>query len=134
MLSKEQLKAIQDIKTEEVLVPEWPEEGKPSKWLVRGLAMREGDAYEQSLVEAKRKGAKLNMANMRARLVVRCVVKDDGSLYFHESDADWLGEKSAAAVRRLHDVASRLCGMSQQDMEDIEKNLSSIPADCSSSG
>ena len=134
MLTKDQLKAIQDIKTEEVFVPEWPDpaSGKASRWLVRGLAMKEGDAYEQSLVEAKRKGAKLNMANMRARLVVRCVVTEEGSLYFSESDADWLGEKSAAAVRRLHDVASRLCGMSQQDMEDIEKNLSSIPVDSSS--
>lgn len=133
MLTKEQLKAIKDIKTETVLVPEWPnDDGTPSTWNVRGLAVRERDSYEQSLIDAKRKGAKLNMANMRARLVVRCVVTDDDVLYFTDSDADWLGDKNASAVSRLHDVASRLCGMSQQDMEEIEKNLQSIPADSSS--
>lgn len=134
MISKDRLKAIADIKSEEVVVPEWPnDDGTPSKWTVRGLSTREGDSYEQGLIDAKRKGAKLNMANMRARLVVKCVVNEDGSRYFTDADADWLGDKSASAMRRLHDVASRLCGMSQQDMEDIEKNLQSIPADSSSS-
>lgn len=133
MLSKEQLRAIKDIKTEVVLVPEWPnDDGTPSTWSVRGLSVRERDSYEQSLIDAKRKGAKLNMANMRARLVVRCVVNDAGDLFFNEPDAEWLGDKNASAVSRLHDVASRLCGMSQQDMEEIEKNLQSIPADSSS--
>lgn len=128
MLSKDELKEIPDIVTEEVLVPEW----KGTTWKVRGLAVAESDAFEQSLVEAKRRGATLNMTNMRARLVVRCVLNDAGGLYFDEADAEWLGKKSAKAVRRLYDVAARLSGMSQSEMEEMEKNLQSIPPEASS--
>lgn len=135
MLSKEQIRGIQDIKTEKVPCPEWEDDPKKKAdaflW-VRGLAGIERDAFEQSLVEAKKKGAKVNLANMRTKLVQRSVVTSeavDSDLYFSEADIDWLCQKNAATLDRLYGVAARLSGISEQDMEELEKNCESIPAE-----
>ena len=53
------------------------------------------------------------MANARARLVVLCVIDAEGQRVFAAEDADLLGDKSAAAVNRIYEVAARLAGTAQ---------------------
>lgn len=113
-LTKDQIFKLDDLKTEEVDVPEWG-----GSVLVRGLTGRERDEFESSLLDQSGKRAKLKMQNARARLVYLSVVNDDGSRMFDEMDVWALGEKNAAALDRIYDVAARLSGISDADMEEL---------------
>ena len=124
-LSKEAILGAQDIVTERVEVPEWS-----GYCLVRGMTGTERDSFEESIIEfedhKKGKGtqrtAKTKFANIRAKLVARSVVDEDGKRVFTDAEAEKLGAKSGAVLDRLFDVARRLSGMSEQDVEELTKN------------
>lgn len=135
MLKKSAIKNAQDIKTEKVPCPEWKEPGQSDDdafLLVRGLSGTNRDKYEASLIDAKRKGAKINLENMRAKLIAYGTVNEDGTQYFTEADIAWLGEKSAAPLDRLYSKIQELSGMTTADMEELRKNLETTPSDDSS--
>ena len=122
MLSKEQILAAKDCKTETVDIPMW--EGSV---VVRGLSARDRDEYEESLI----KGKKRNMSNARAKLFVKCVIDDSGDLMFNDRDVTPLGAKSAAALDLVFGVALRLSGMNATDVEELEKNSEAALEDSS---
>jgi len=125
ILSAEEIRAARDLPVEEVDVPEW---GGPV--LVRGLTGRARDRYEESMLKAE---GGMSYDNVRAKLVVRCLVDKDGKRLFEDSDVEWLGEKSATALSRVFDVASRLSGLSKADVETLAKNSDSEGGDALSS-
>jgi len=118
-LSKEDILKAEDLGTEEVECPEWG-----GSVLVRGMTGRERDAFEVSLMQPGRGGRReMNPANVRAKVVVRCVVDDDGNRLFTDADATELGAKSAAAVDRVYEVAARLSGMSDDDQAELVRDF-----------
>ena len=106
-----------DIKTETVAIPEWG-----GSVLVRGLTGAERDRFESGVVGEKKSDKKFNYHNFRARLVVMSVVDDEGKFLFGPTDVQQLGEKSAAALSRVYDVAQRLSGISDDDVEELTGN------------
>lgn len=117
ILTRDQILAAQDIAIEEVAVPEW---GGAVR--VRGLTGEERDAYEATMLRMRGTNAQLNLANARAKLVQRSVVGEDGALLFSEADIAALSKKSASALERIFDVAQRLSGLRQADIEEMTKN------------
>ncbi len=113
MLSKEQIFKAKDIKTETIDMPEWG-----GKVIVMGMTGKQRDDFEKEIV----KGKKTNMSNIRARLCQVSLVDGAGILLFNSNDIVKLGGKSAAALDRCFAVASRLSGISKDDVEDLEKN------------
>lgn len=113
-LSRDQIRQAQDIKTETVEVPEWG-----GSVIVRGMTGTERDQFEQSNITGKGKNRDVNLRNYRAKLVIHSCVDEAGDRLFSETDADWLGKKSAAALSRIVDVASRLSGISDEDVEEL---------------
>jgi hypothetical protein len=63
-----------------------------------------------------------HLANFRARLLVRCIRNDDGARMFADVDAHALGAVWCEPLDRAFDVAKRLNGYSQKDIEALEKN------------
>jgi len=116
--------SAQDIQTEKVNVTEWGVEV-----LIKGLTGAERDSYEASLFTVTETGkkvdVKMNRANVRAKLLVKTICNEDGSRVFGDGDVEALGAKSAAALDRLFEVAQRLSGLSDKDVEELEKNLNS---------
>ncbi len=118
VIKRDDIVKTRELKTERVFVPEWDGEV-----IVRELSARERDDFEASLVETTKKGKTVvNTSNMRARLVVACVVDESGQPIFYPTDVELLGAQSAAAVDRVFEVARRLSGMTAEDIEDLEKN------------
>ena len=112
-LTGEQILNAVDLKTEVVEVPEWG-----GNVVVTELMAHDRDAYEQSMWNDRGNGRLVsNRENVRARLVVRTLVTTDGTRLFSDEEADALGAKSAAVIDRLFDVATRLSGMDQEDVE-----------------
>jgi hypothetical protein len=118
-LSRDDILKAADNEPEEVDVPEWG-----GSVLVRGMTGRERDAFEVSLMQPGRGGRKvMDPANVRAKLVARCVVDDDGGRLFTDADVAELGGKSAAAVDRVYAVAARLSGMGGDDQEELTRDF-----------
>ena len=128
-LTREVILGIRDSRMELVEIPEWQ-----GDMYIRSLTAAERDAWEASIVSIDDQGNRQsNMANLRARLVVRTACLVDGSPLFMESDGEILGSKSASAVDRVYAVAARLSGISGQDARELEKNSGAGPSAGSSS-
>lgn len=121
-LTKDAILSANDIERERVEVPEWG----GYVW-VRGMTGEERDAFEAGLVERKGKSRELNFKNMRASLVAKTVVNDGGERLFDDNDVKRLGQKSAAALDRLYEVATRLSGIGEQDVEDLTETFQDEP-------
>jgi hypothetical protein len=130
ILSRADILNAKDIRTERVPCPEWG-----GDVIVRGLTAAERDKWEASLFTTKRHGNSFelisNRDNIRAKFVVASAVDEKGKPLFTAGDIDALTEKSAAPMDRLFAVAQRLSGMTNEDIEELEKNLKSDQGDTS---
>ena len=126
--SRDAILAISDVQTEDVFVPEWNLLVR-----VRGLTGHQRDAWENSLFQIRRKGKTIKTDDFRARLCVLCMVDQQGKRLFGDGDAQALSRKSASALAKVFDVASRLSGLSDEDAEELMGNSETAPGDDSSS-
>lgn len=117
--SAEEIFEIDDMKVVEVAVPAWG--GK--KVRLKMLTAAERDDFEASTVEMKRGKQKQNLANLRARLVARCLVNSDGQRIFTSGDVARLGRKSAAALDLLFTKCQELNGFSEGDIEELTEDF-----------
>lgn len=129
LLSRDDILGAQDRKTEDVQVPEW---GGTVR--VRSLSGAERDAYEAGIVQVRGDGSrKFTLSNARARLVSLSVCGEDGERVFTDADIAKLGEKSAAALERVFDVALHLSGLSEGDIEEMAEGFADAPSGASTS-
>jgi hypothetical protein len=127
-LTKAQILAASDLKTEIVEVPEWG-----GSVTVRTMTAAERDTFEAGLVKGDGKARKTDFTNFRAKLVALTAVDPSGTRLFTDAEADQLGQKGAAPMQRLFEVAQRLNGLSQADVDDLTKNSSAAPSGASPS-
>jgi hypothetical protein len=116
-LTREGILAISDIQRETVDVPEWK-----GTVLVQGLTGDERDDFEATCVQGRGRKTEVNLRNFRAKLVVRACRDAEGQRLFGDDDAPALGRKSAAAINRVFEVAARLSGLTEEDMEELAGN------------
>lgn len=129
VLSRDDILNASDRPTRNVEVPEWG-----GTVIVRGLSGAERDAYEASMVVTSPGGkVRTNMRNIRARLVAMACVDSDGARLFTDSDVDALGDKSAAAMERVFDVARTLSGLTDDDVEELAEGFGDAPSEGSTS-
>ena len=129
MLTRDEILQADDIGTEIVDVSEW----WGGKVKVKGLSGKERDAFENSFVHRKGKNQTVKPENIRAKLCVLTIVDNEGKRVFRDIDAETLGKKSAAPIDKVFEVASRLSGMSEADVDEMVKNSESNHSDDSTS-
>lgn len=124
------LATCNDTVYESLQVPEWENR---TVW-VRSLTNAEKSAYEESCLKTKRilvngksrEKQETDLIIVRAKLVVLAICKgeNDPTPVFDKPNVDYkiLLAKNSAAVERIFDVASRLCGLTSNDVEDLAKN------------
>jgi hypothetical protein len=128
-LNKQEILAIDDLKYEDVQVPEWG-----GAWVrVRTLQANERDRFEASTVQRNGRQITTNLDNIRARLCLLCMVDENGERLFQEEDTFPLGGKSAAALDRIFTVAQRLNGLRDEDVQELAKNSYAGQSDASPS-
>jgi hypothetical protein len=108
--------AAEDIQVEELQIPEW---GGTVR--VRGMNGTERDAFEESQLGAPYK-------NLRARLAIATLIDSEGKPMFTAADIPALAKKSARALDRIFPIATRLSGLSKEDVEELKKNSSTTPS------
>ena len=109
-LSKQAILDVQDLKREEVQIPEWG-----GSVFVRMMTAGERDRFE-----AEFQAAKDGMKDLRAKLAQLVVTDAEGIALFTADEVAKLSAKSAAALDRIFTVAIRLNKIGQQDIEDLE--------------
>lgn len=117
LLTREQILQFDDANYEEVQVPEWGGSVR-----VKAMNGTERDAFEASLFETRGKQQVMKMDNIRAKLVARTVVDENGQPIFGVGDIEALGKKSAAALDRVFTVSQRLSKITDTDIEELTKN------------
>ncbi|MBX6384954.1 MAG: hypothetical protein IRZ07_18625 [Microbispora sp.] len=116
-LSAQQILDADDLPCEDVEIPEW---GGTVR--VRGMSGTDRDRFEAAMLSKDMRSVSKESAleRYRARLAAACIVDENGQRMFR-SDAEikQLGEKSAQALQRVCDVASRLSGLTDADQEEL---------------
>lgn len=97
--------------------------------IVRVMTGAERDAYEAEITGTRMPGKGqtrvLNLSNIRARLVARCLIDDNGDPLYDwrkPADLDELGKTDAAILDRIFTAASQLNGITEKDIEELAKN------------
>ena len=122
-LSKAEILGQNDLKYEDVQVPEWGD-----AWVrVRSMSASERDHFEAGTVRGNGRSATTNLEHIRARLCIACVVDETGERVFAEEDTFPLGAKSAAALDRIFTVARRLNKMTEEDINELAANFPQSP-------
>lgn len=116
----EKLKTFKDSKIELVKCPEWESVGFGEIY-VRSMSGKARDAYELAIYEAGKDNSK--PYNMRASIVVATACDENGTELFSQNDAEWLGNMSAKVLDRIVDKAQELSGISEGDIDEMEKHL-----------
>lgn len=112
-LSADAILGADDRAWEDVEVPEW---GGTVR--VRELSGTERDKFEGGFVGKNGKDVKYE--EFRARLAGLSMVDEAGKRLFRtDAEVKRLGEKSAAALQRVVDVAVRLSGLSEDDVAEL---------------
>ena len=122
LLGKDEILSADDLTYEVVPVPEWGGSVR-----VRSLPSEERDAYEQSCLVGRGKDQRITYENIRAKLCSRTIVDADGVPLFEPKDIAVLGRKSAAALGRVFEVASRLSLLSKADVDALAAELKNAP-------
>ena len=114
LLDRKSILTIDDIKTEDVDVPEWG--GMVRLRMLTGL---ERDGFGKTLIG---KDGKADMTGYRVKLLAFSIVGEDGKPLFTPDDIEALGAKSAAVIEKLFNAAERLSLMGAGDVEAAAKN------------
>ena len=122
LLNFDDILARQDKEFEDVEIPEW---GGTVR--IAAMSGTDRDRWELSMMQADDKserGFRMNFdAYSRVRLVALCLVDDNFERVFvTDEQVKALGQKSGAVMDRLYGIAQRVNGLSDDDIEDLEKN------------
>ena len=119
LLSRETLLKKRPKKTRRGTVPDGYGEFSGQEYILQGMTASERAEFELSL-QGKKKAAGLRV--VRERLVVECLVDEEGHRLLTPDDIQQLGETDAAFIDFLFNEAAVLCGISKEDEEELAGN------------
>jgi len=125
-LGKDQILTQDDLKKEELFIPEWS-----GKVLVSEISGDARDELEQFMANESQKSKEGQYAHIRAALVAATLVDEKGNRLFTLQDAMEIGRKNGQALDRIFDVANKLNKIYGAEREDLEKNSETPQADFS---
>lgn len=124
---RDEILQADDLERVEVEVPAWG----VTVW-VRGLTAAERDDYEAEMVKLKDNDEiEVDRSNARSKLLVRCIVDEDGERVFGDKDAEQLGGKASQPVSRLFNVAQELSAITDEDVDELVGNSPGGPPESS---
>jgi hypothetical protein len=118
LLSADAILTADDIEYENKYIPAW------GGWVrIKGLSGSERDEFEDFIIVTKGQGKKMTrearMANARAKLCSLAIVNKDDVRLFGPHAIGALGAKSAKALQTCFEIAMRLAGMTEEEIDDL---------------
>ena len=124
ILSREALLGATTVPTETVEIPELRAIVK-----VRGMTAKERTQFEKQFVTESRGRTKRNFDAFREQLVVFCCVEPK----FSESDVAQLSLVRADVIERIANVAAKLSGITEKDIDELGQTSDETAASSTSS-
>jgi hypothetical protein len=124
LLTKQQIIDADDLETVEVEVPEWG-----GSVLVRPLTAKQRGQFTATLVDQRQGGRTLRLQDIQIRLCGLSIVDQDGKRMFSDTELAILGGKSSAALQHVFEVAQRLSGLSEEQVEELAGNSDETPSE-----
>lgn len=121
VLTTDDILGTDDLVIEYVPVPEWGN-GKGGVY-VRSLRGDELDEYQGSMLVRQGNKQVMTYANMRAKLCAKAICDASGKRMFSDAQIPLLALKNAAGLSRVFEVASRLSGLSEKDVQELVDKL-----------
>lgn len=101
--------------------------------VIVGMTSKERDGFENAMMRQQQTGKKTtvtrDLTNFRGKLLAITLRDENDARLFSDGDADLLGNLPATIVEPLVEVASRLSGLTQADVESLTKNSESGPSE-----
>lgn len=124
LLTKEQILGADDLEREEVEVSQWG-----GSVLVQGLTAKQRGILMDRLIDQRGNGRKLRLADIQVLTCALSIVDADGARMFSDMELSKLASKSSAALQAVFEVAQRLSGLSDEQVEELAKNSEETPID-----
>ena len=124
LLTKDQILAADDIERIEVEVPQWG-----GSVLVQGLSAKQRGFLMDRIVDQRGNGRKLKLADIQVLTCALSIVGEDGKRLFSDLEMNHLAAKSSAALQVVFEVAQKLSGLSDEQVEELSGNLEETPTD-----
>jgi len=125
---RDQIVNATDARTALVIVPEWGD----AKIEVRAFTIAEQVAFYKTVSLTDRKGQFVGIDRQKwavQLILLSAYDPDTGKRLFEAADADMLAKKSAVAIGRVFDVAAKLSGLRDDDVEEQEQALKGTASD-----
>jgi hypothetical protein len=116
MLTKEQILAAQSWKVETLHIPGLGVVG------IRALTGAELGKYQARRISIVGNEQHYNLEGAAVELVTMCLCDLDGNRLFTDRETNEVGKLPADIIRRIADAATDLNGLSENAVEDAEKN------------
>jgi len=117
VLNKEAIFAAEDSDTITLDVPEWG-----GSIRLRPMTGQQRAEWEYWATKRADKNGDSDFRGIRERLIISCVVDDDGKPLFDAGDLDELAQKNAMVLDRISDKCQEISGMKTDSVEDAAKN------------
>lgn len=120
LLSAEDILNANDLKFEVVEVPEWGGSVR-----VRTMTGYERDEFEAQIARqstGEGKNTKVDMRGLKIKVLSLTLVNDKGELLFSPEQVQKLEKKSGKALDDVFQVASKLNGLGDKELEELVKN------------
>lgn len=101
---------------DDVEVPGW------GKFRIRSLTELERSRFEASIRDKKGQVSNNRLIDLKCRLIVLCVVDGNGNQLLTHSDIERLHGRDSRDTNTLADGIQKHVGISDSDLEDMEKN------------
>ena len=122
MSLRDKIFAADDRQIETVEVPEWG-----CSVGVRVMGGAERDTFEYEATKRMTDDKLTDPRGLRSRLLVATLVDEEGQPVFTSADIPAIEQKAAPVISRLCEVAQRVNGLSDEDVEELAKNSSGAP-------
>ncbi len=98
---------------------------------IQSLSEREKSQFEVETLTSKGDMVMDKLKLAKVRLMVLCLVEDDNTPMFAESDYNRLQDMDGAVVSKIYDDCRKHCGFEDGDIEGLVKNFDATPSDAS---
>lgn len=92
------------------------------KFRLRSLNELERSKFEASIRDKQGRVVNNKLVDLKCRLIVLCVVDENGDPLLTDADINALRQQDSKYTNTLVEAIQKHCGISDADMEELEKN------------
>lgn len=129
LLTRDQILAADDIKTERIAVPEWG-----GDVLLRGLTAKERGRAVKACTRMVGNKPDTDFGALQVQMISMSAIDEAGTRLFTDNDVQVLSGKHSGVIEKIFTVVAKLSGVAEDEIAEMRKNSESSPSDDSNSG